>query len=119
MLPPGIPNNEGVFRAIEVICPAGTVGNGVLPAACAARGLTGFRMVDCMFGALAMMLPDKVKAAGDGGNTGISIGGYDAAAQAVRLCRLHLRRLGRAARGPTASTATRTCSPTWRRTRSR
>src|SRR5262249_1921253 len=31
-----------------------------------------------MFGALAMMLPDKVKAAGDGGNTGISIGGWDA-----------------------------------------
>jgi N-methylhydantoinase B len=66
-----------VFRAIEVICPPGTIGNGVLPAACAARGLTGFRMVDTMFGALAMMLPDKVKAAGDGGNTGISIGGYD------------------------------------------
>jgi N-methylhydantoinase B len=77
VLPPGIPNNEGVFRAIEVICPPGTVGHGVLPAACAARGLTGFRMVDCMFGALAMMLPDKVMAAGDGGNTGISIGGYD------------------------------------------
>jgi N-methylhydantoinase B len=77
VLPLGIPNNEGVFRAIEVICPPGTVGNGVLPAACAARGLTGFRMVDCMFGALAMMLPDKVKAAGDGGNTGVSIGGYD------------------------------------------
>ena len=78
VLPPGIPNNEGVFRAIEVVCPPGTVGNGELPAACAARGLTGFRMVDCMFGVLAMMLPDKVKAAGDGGNTGISIGGYDA-----------------------------------------
>ena len=76
VLPGNIPNNEGVFRAIEVICPPGTVGNGVLPAACAARGLTGFRMVDCMFGALAMMLPDKVKAAGDGGNTGISVGGY-------------------------------------------
>jgi N-methylhydantoinase B len=78
VLPQGIPNNEGVFRAIEVICPPGTVGNGVLPAACAARGLTGFRMVDCMFGVLAMMLPDKVKAAGDGGNSGVSIGGYDA-----------------------------------------
>jgi N-methylhydantoinase B len=77
VLPLGVPSNEGVFRAIEVICPPGTVGNGVLPAACAARGLTGFRMVDCMFGALAMMLPDKVMAAGDGGNTGISIGGYD------------------------------------------
>jgi N-methylhydantoinase B len=35
-------------------------------------------MTDCMFGALAMMLPDKVKAAGDGGNTGISIGGWSA-----------------------------------------
>ena len=78
VLPQGIPNNEGVFRAIEVICPPGTVGNGVLPAACAARGLTGFRMTDCMFGALAMMLPERVKAAGDGGNTGVSIGGYDA-----------------------------------------
>ena len=32
VLPLGIPNNEGVFRAIEVICPPGTIGNGVLPA---------------------------------------------------------------------------------------
>jgi N-methylhydantoinase B len=78
VLPQVIPSNEGVFRAIEVICPPGTIGNAVLPAACAARGLTGFRMVDCMFGALAMMLPERVTAAGDGGNTGISIGGYDA-----------------------------------------
>ena len=77
VLPQNIPSNEGVYRAIDVICLPGTIGNGVLPAACAARGLTGFRMVDCMFGALAMMLPDKVTAAGDGGNTGISIGGYD------------------------------------------
>ena len=79
VLPQIIPSNEGVYRAIEVICPPGTIGNGVLPAACAARGLTGFRMVDCMFGALAMMLPGKVPAAGDGGNTGISIGGYSEA----------------------------------------
>lgn len=77
VLPQNIPSNEGVYRAIEVICPEGTIGNGVLPAACAARGLTGFRMTDCMFGALALMLPDKVTAAGDGGNTGVSIGGYD------------------------------------------
>ena len=78
VLPGNIPNNEGVFRAIEVIAPPGTIANGVLPAACAARGLTGFRMVDCCLGALAMMLPDKVFAASEGGNTGITIGGYDA-----------------------------------------
>lgn len=77
ILPAGIPNNEGFFRPIAVIAPPGTIANAVLPAACAARGLTGFRMVDCCFGALAQMLPDRVFAASDGGNTGISIGGYD------------------------------------------
>ena len=76
VLPPGIPNNEGVFRAIPVIAPPGTIANAVLPAACAARGLTGLRMVDCMFGALAMMLPDRVFAASDGGASCITIAGY-------------------------------------------
>ena len=77
ILPNDVPANEGFFRCIEVTAPPGTIANGVLPAACAARGLTGFRMVDCVLGALAMMLPNKVMAASDGGNTGISIGGYD------------------------------------------
>src|SRR3954447_6165059 len=75
ILPQNIPTNEGVFRAISVTAPEGTIANMVLPGACAARGLTGFRMVDCMFGALAKMLPDQVFAASDGGNTGVSIGG--------------------------------------------
>ncbi len=78
ILPQNIPTNEGVFRAITVTAPEGTIANMVLPGACAARGLTGFRMVDCMFGALAKMLPDQVFAASDGGNTGVSIGGYHA-----------------------------------------
>jgi N-methylhydantoinase B len=76
VLPPDIPNNEGFYRPIQVIAPPGTIANCVLPAATAARGLTGFRMVDCCYGALAMMLPDRVFAASEGGNTGISIGGY-------------------------------------------
>lgn len=77
ILPLNIPSNEGVFRVIKVIAPPGTITNMVLPAACAARGLTGFRMGDVMFGALAMMVPDRVCAASDGGNTGVCIGGYD------------------------------------------
>jgi N-methylhydantoinase B len=76
VLSSAIPNNEGVFRAIEVMAPPGTIANAVLPASCAARGLTGFRMVDTMFGALAQMVPDKVMAASDGGNVGVSIGGW-------------------------------------------
>ena len=66
ILPNDVPANEGFFRCVEVTAPPGTIANGVLPAACAARGLTGFRMVDCVHGALAMMLPDKVMAASDG-----------------------------------------------------
>lgn len=72
-----MPNNDGVFRPINVIAPLGTITNGVLPAACAARGLTGFRAADCCFGALAQLYPDKVFAASEGGNTGVTIGGYD------------------------------------------
>jgi len=71
-----IPNNEGVFRAIEVIAPPGSIANCVLPAAVAARSLTGFRMLDCIFGALSKMVPDKVFAASDGGNSGVCMGGY-------------------------------------------
>ncbi len=70
-------NNDGVFRAIEVIAPPGTIMNALSPAACAARGLTGFRAADCAFGALAALYPDRVFAASDGGNTGVTIGGTD------------------------------------------
>ena len=72
-----MPNNDGVFRPIKVIAPEGTITHGKLPAACAARGLTGFRGVDCCFGALAQLYPDRVIAASEGGNTGVTIGGYD------------------------------------------
>lgn len=72
----GAPNNDGVFRAVEVIAPTGTIANAVMPAACAARGLTGFRMADCAFGALARLAPGRVFACGDGGNTNVSIGGW-------------------------------------------
>lgn len=72
------PNNEGYFRPIEVIAPPGTVVNPVLPASVAARGLTGFRLANALFGALAQIAPDRVFACEVGGDTGVSFGGYDA-----------------------------------------
>ncbi|WP_428487184.1 hydantoinase B/oxoprolinase family protein [Rhodopila sp.] len=72
-----MPNNDGVFRPIKIIAPLGTITHGQLPAACAARGLTGFRGADCCFGALAQLYPNRVFAASDGGNTGLTVGGYD------------------------------------------
>jgi N-methylhydantoinase B len=71
------PNNEGYFRPIEVIAPPGTIVNPVMPAAVAARGLTGFRLANALFGALAQIAPDRVFACEVGGDTGVSFGGYD------------------------------------------
>src|SRR5215469_2777705 len=71
------PNNEGYFRPIEVIAPAGTIVNPVMPASVAARGLTGFRVANALFGALAQIAPDRVFACEMGGDTGVSFGGYD------------------------------------------
>jgi N-methylhydantoinase B len=78
ILPGDIPANEGFFKTIDVITPPGTICHAILPAATAARGLTGFRQVDCCFGALAKMVPDRVFAASDGGNICLSLGGYHA-----------------------------------------
>jgi N-methylhydantoinase B len=78
VLPMDIPANEGFFRAIIVTAPAGSIAHAVMPAATAARALTGFRQMDCCFGALAKMVPDRACAASDGGNIGVAIGGYRA-----------------------------------------
>jgi N-methylhydantoinase B len=72
-----VPNNAGYFRPITVITPPGSIVDPNLPAAFAARGLTGFRIIDCLFGALAQICPERVPAACEGGNTGVSIGGWD------------------------------------------
>ena len=52
-----IPNNAGVFRCIEVTAPEGSVLNPLQPAPVAARALTGYRVMDTMFGALAQIVP--------------------------------------------------------------
>jgi len=70
-----IPNNAGVFRCIEVTAPAGSVLNPVSPAPVAARALTGYRVMDTMFGALAQIVPHIMPAAGEGGNTVVCLGG--------------------------------------------
>ena len=70
-----IPNTEGMFRPLEIIAPEGTLVNVSMPGASSMRGVTGFRMTDTVFGALAGLLPDRVLAAGEGGNTLVIIGG--------------------------------------------
>lgn len=73
-----IPNNAGYFRPIEVIAPEGTVVNPRPPAAVAARGITGIRIADTIFGALAQAVPEVLPACGSNApDVGISFGGTD------------------------------------------
>jgi N-methylhydantoinase B/oxoprolinase/acetone carboxylase alpha subunit len=64
-----IPNTSGAFRPIHVLTKPGTIAHVVMPGASSMRGVTGFRALDAVNGALAQLLPDRVAAAGEGGNT--------------------------------------------------
>lgn len=64
-----IPNCHGFERVVTITAPLGTLVNSVHPAPCGARGITGYRVIDAMFGALAQAVPDRVTADGMGGST--------------------------------------------------
>ena len=64
-----VPNTAGAFRPIHVLTRPGTVAEVVMPGASSMRGVTGFRVLDAVNGALAQLIPDRVPAAGEGGNT--------------------------------------------------
>ncbi len=71
------PNNAGFMRPIRVVAPEGSLFNPRRPRAVAARGVSGFRLIDACFGALAQAKPDAPRAPGEGGTTSYSIGATD------------------------------------------
>ncbi|MGC9457742.1 MAG: hydantoinase B/oxoprolinase family protein, partial [Halothiobacillaceae bacterium] len=62
-----VPNVAGATRPIKHVTPLGTIINPSHPAPSNARAVSGYRMIDTIFGALSQALPDRVKAGGDGG----------------------------------------------------
>ena len=71
-----VPNTAGAFRPIHVLTKPGTIAEVVMPGASSMRGVTGFRVLDALNGALAQLIPDRIPAAGEGGNT-LAIFGAD------------------------------------------
>ena len=67
-----------------------------MPGASSMRGVTGFRVLDALNGALAQLIPDRIPAAGEGGNT-LAIFGADRPERRrpVHLLRARRRHLGR------------------------
>ena len=77
MMVSDIPNCHGFTVPITVTAPKGSLVNPLFPAPCGARGITGYRIIDCLFGALAAALPDRVTADTAGGSTLPTIAGYE------------------------------------------
>jgi N-methylhydantoinase B len=77
ILDPALPLNQGSFRSVEVIAPAGTVLNVQRPAPAGSHGEVRKRVIATMVGALAQVAPGKV--AGDLCRTSFHnlIGGWD------------------------------------------
>jgi N-methylhydantoinase B len=71
-----LPTCHGFTRAIEVRAPLGCLVNPTFPAPCGARGITGYRMIDCLLGALAPAAPARVPADNSGGSTLPTIAGW-------------------------------------------
>ena len=63
-----IPQNSGIFRAIEVVAPEGSIFNPMFPAACTARINQVAKMADSMNLALSEVYPERV-CAGSAGHT--------------------------------------------------
>ncbi|MFV0475606.1 MAG: hydantoinase B/oxoprolinase family protein, partial [Pikeienuella sp.] len=77
LLDSGVPNNQGIFDAIEIRAPEGSFVNCVAPASVALRANTCQRVVDIVFGALAETAPDRVTGAANGANTSAVFTGID------------------------------------------
>ena len=73
-----IPNTAGAFRPIKVTTKPGTIAHVLTPGASSMRGVTGFRICDAVNGALAQLIPHRIPAAGEGGNSLAIFTGTDA-----------------------------------------
>jgi N-methylhydantoinase B len=58
-----IPVNAGFMEQVEVLTTPGSVVHAAFPAGVAARGVIGYRVIECIYGALAAAMPDRVPAA--------------------------------------------------------
>lgn len=75
---PDIPTNHGCYRPISVIAPPGTVVNPVFPAPVVGGNVeTSARISECVLGALAQAIPDRVIAPSHGTFLNLTAGSVD------------------------------------------
>ncbi|MFV2056112.1 MAG: hydantoinase B/oxoprolinase family protein, partial [Thiohalomonadales bacterium] len=75
LMPSHTPNCDGSLRRIKIIAEQGSLLNARRPAAVAAGNVeTSTRVVDCMMGALAQAIPDRLAAASHGSMNNLAMG---------------------------------------------
>jgi N-methylhydantoinase B len=75
-----IPVNTGCFAPVHIVAPAGCLVNARPPAAVAGGNVeTSQRITDAVIGALAVAMPDRLPAAGQGTMNNVTMGGKTAA----------------------------------------
>ena len=77
LLDPDLPNNSGIFDAIEIKIPKGSLLNCLSPASVALRLNTCQRVVDVVLGAFIDILPKKITGAANGANTSAVFAGIN------------------------------------------
>ena len=75
--PEHVPQNDGVFRPVEVVAPKGTIFNPNFPRACFSRFCQVQRVVDNTILALADQLPQQVTAGNSAGIHFCSYSGFE------------------------------------------
>jgi N-methylhydantoinase B len=78
--PEHVPQNDGVFRPVQVIAPKGTIFNPTFPRACFSRFCQTQRVVDNINLALADALPDQVTGGNSAGIHFCAYAGFDESA---------------------------------------
>ncbi len=78
LLPDHTPACAGVFNAISLRAPKGTLVNAIRPAATAAGNVeTSMRIVDVVLGALADAIPERIPASSQGTMNNVAMGNHD------------------------------------------
>jgi 5-oxoprolinase (ATP-hydrolysing) len=72
-----VPQNEGMFRPVRVVAPAGTIFNPIYPRSCYARGIQPQRAIDLAMRALAPVIPEKITAGTCANYYFIAYSGFD------------------------------------------
>ena len=72
-----IPQNEGIFRAVDVIAPKGSIFNPNFPRACFARMAQVQRVIDCIIRALAPVMPERATGGNAATVMSVSYSGFD------------------------------------------